>query len=306
MLGYTRAPVPGPGPHYDFPSGQAQSPLHIKRPSLGQAQGQGQRGIGSQPGQRQSIAPGTVKYGQTPLGDPPLQARPSAPDPSMHPQFSHFAAVNESPATPGSYQTGPDALGHGSDKKGKKRGRPSKADNEIRAAQALARGEPWPPVKKSKIPRTSAEAPAGPGDGAAPQFPTNKIAEKPKITPESEAISGQRQAPSSQKINATSGEEQRSPGDEPHSPEMMQIDSGKGRSRSTIPETQTSEFPAADSLLARMQAQAEQSAQAIESRDDTHDPTVEPAQADTVQSSVTLQQETTTQTEQPRSTISQA
>lgn len=306
MLGYTRAPVPGPGQHYEMLGGAGQSPLQPKRPSLGPGQGQGQQRTSNQSVRGQSIAQGSLKYGQPPVGDLPLKARPSAPDPSMAPKFSHFPAVNEPPATPGSYQAGPDALGHGSDKKGKKRGRPSKAESEIRAAQALARGEPWPPVKKAKNPRTSAEGATASGDGGNAPFPTKKVARKPKTNPESGLAFGEGQAPPAQTTSTVPAEEQASPRDEAHGPEKMQVDPAKDQLRSTIPETQASEFPAPESLLAGMQAQAEQSAQAAKSGDDTHVPKTQPTQTETVQSSSTLQQEATPQTEQPRSAMSEA
>ena len=307
MLGYAQAKFPGPGQHYEFLRGAAQSPLQAKRPAVGPGQGQGQRGTGTQPIPGQSVVQGSVKYGHPTVGDLPLQARPSAPDPSMHPQFSHFAAVNEPPTTPGSYQTGPDALSHGSDKKGKKRGRPSKAENEIRAAQALARGEPWPPIKKAKNPRTSTEGATGPGDGAAASVLTKKVVRKPKTKPESGSAFRAGQAPAAQMVSTISTDQELPPRDEAHESDEMQIDPAKDQLRSTIPETQASEFPAADSLLAGMHAQAEQSALlAAKSGDATNVPKTEPTPSETVQSSITLQQEATPQTEQPRSAMSQA
>lgn len=69
------------------------------------------------------------------------------------PGFSSFPSVNNpSPAhglpslsqSPGGRQQ-------------KKRGRPSKAEHELRAAEAAARGEPYPPPKKVRTPKPSTE-----------------------------------------------------------------------------------------------------------------------------------------------------
>lgn len=304
MLGFTRAPIPGSGQHYEFVGGPAPAPLQTKRPSLSQGQGHGQRGTGNQPIQGQPTVTSSLKYGQPPLGDPPLQARPSAPDPSMHPQFSHFAAVNEPPPHPGPYQAGPDALGHGSDQKGKKRGRPSKAEYEIRAAQAIARGEPWPPIKKAKNPRTSVEGVAGSSEGADSPNLTKKVARKPKAKVSPGTTLGEGQAPATQVTRTVYAEDLRSPEDEIRGPDRMQIDPVEGQMKSTIPETQASKFPTADSLLAGMQEQAKQGAQAAKAGEDTHISKPEPTQTETVQSSITIHQEATPQKEQPISTTS--
>lgn len=101
-------------------------------------------------------------------GELPIQARPSIPDPSMQPQFSHFAAVNEASRTPRNYQTGQEGRSTGSDKKGKKRGRPSKAEYEERAALAAARGEVYPPPKKLKAPKPLVKEAPGVGTQESP------------------------------------------------------------------------------------------------------------------------------------------
>ena len=305
LLGFPRGSVSGPGQHPPITGAAEQSPLQNKRPSLGQGQVAGQRGGFNPPTQGQVGTPGSVNYGQPPTGDLPLQARPSAPDPSMHPQFSHFAAVNEPPPTPGAYQTGRDAPAYASDKKGKKRGRPSKAEIEIRAAQALARGEPWPPLKKTKTPRTSVEGAPGPGEGEAGPGSKNKPGRKPKAKSGPVAASGEGQMPAAQAAGTVSGEETQSPEDEAQGADPMQVDVAEGHTKSTIPETQASEFAAPESLLAGMREQAGQSAQAVEAKENAEIPQTAPTQPETVQSSVTVKQDPTPQN-QPRSTMSQA
>ena len=66
----------------------------------------------------------------------------------------HFPPVNASSDLP-PHQPSP--IASTSDKLGKKRGRPNKAEYERRAAAAAERGEPYPPPKKIKTPRQSTE-----------------------------------------------------------------------------------------------------------------------------------------------------
>ena len=87
---------------------------------------------------------------QYPSGEGPM-----AVDRIIQPRISDFSAVNE-PFNP---QSTPITPGPGEPPK-KKRGRPSKAEYEIRLAEYAARGEPLPPPRKPKTPKRSAERPA--------------------------------------------------------------------------------------------------------------------------------------------------
>lgn len=84
---------------------------------------------------------------QYPSGDGPM-----AVDRIIQPRISDFSSVNE-PFNPPS---APTSAGPGEPPK-KKRGRPSKAEYEIRLAEYAARGEPLPPPRKPKTPKRSAE-----------------------------------------------------------------------------------------------------------------------------------------------------
>lgn len=86
---------------------------------------------------------------QYPSGDGPM-----AVDRIIQPRISDFSAVNE-PFNPS--PLAPTATGLGEPPK-KKRGRPSKAEYEIRVAEYAARGEPLPPPRKPKTPKRSAES----------------------------------------------------------------------------------------------------------------------------------------------------
>lgn len=87
---------------------------------------------------------------QYPSGEGPM-----AVDRIIQPRISDFSSVNE-PFNP---QSTPTAAVPGEPPK-KKRGRPSKAEYEIRLAEYAARGEPLPPPRKPKTPKRSGERPA--------------------------------------------------------------------------------------------------------------------------------------------------
>jgi len=103
------------------------------------------------------------------LGRPEYQATPPKPrkrpvpsgdvsttaDRTIQPRVPSFAAIND-PNDPSNFTSAPVGTGEPPKKK-KKRGRPSKAEHEIRAAEAAARGEPYPPPKKPRTPRPSAQ-----------------------------------------------------------------------------------------------------------------------------------------------------
>lgn len=102
-----------------------------------------------------------------------------AVDRIIQPRVSEFSAVNEPFSSP---HQPPAPVPAGEPPK-KKRGRPSKAEYEIRLAEYAARGESYPAPRKSKTPRQSTEsyAPtavmfppgtADTGEGRAPRTPT--------------------------------------------------------------------------------------------------------------------------------------
>ncbi|KAL8699159.1 MAG: hypothetical protein Q9224_001534 [Gallowayella concinna] len=71
----------------------------------------------------------------------------------LQPRGPGFATVNDLPEST-AYPLG---LADPGDQRKKKRGRPSKAEAEIKAAEYAARGEPYPPPRKSKNPKLSSE-----------------------------------------------------------------------------------------------------------------------------------------------------
>lgn len=93
---------------------------------------------------------------------PPMvkpKKRPYGSDGSMavdriiQPRTSEFSSVNETYHSP----LHPVAPSSGGEPPKKKRGRPSKAEYEVRVAEYAARGEPYPAPRKSKAARHSAE-----------------------------------------------------------------------------------------------------------------------------------------------------
>ena len=148
----------------------------------------------------------------------------------------------------------------------KKRGRPSKAEHEIRAAQAAERGEIYPPPKKFKTPRPSIEGGApvavmttplttealSPGTTSSDK---KKRRGRPKQHPEVSKLS----------LEATA-----------HAVEQMQAEAGEVPEQS-VPETQAPEYTSPYHTLAEMQEYAD--------REDTR--MTEP---ETAESSYTMQQ----------------
>ncbi|KAL9029894.1 MAG: hypothetical protein Q9196_001918 [Gyalolechia fulgens] len=67
----------------------------------------------------------------------------------LQPRTPGFVTVNE-PIESSAY---PPALAENIDQRKKKRGRPSKAEVEVKAAEYAARGEPYPPPRRSKNPK---------------------------------------------------------------------------------------------------------------------------------------------------------
>lgn len=76
-----------------------------------------------------------------------------AVDRIIQPRTSEFSAVNENYQSP----LHPAAPNPGGEPPKKKRGRPSKAEYEVRVAEYAARGEPYPAPRKSKASRHSTE-----------------------------------------------------------------------------------------------------------------------------------------------------
>ncbi|KAL8917044.1 MAG: hypothetical protein Q9172_005997 [Xanthocarpia lactea] len=77
----------------------------------------------------------------------------------LQPRGPGFATIND-PPEPTAYPVG---LADPGDHRKKKRGRPSKAEAEIKAAEYAARGEPYPPPRKSKNPKLSSEGASATG-----------------------------------------------------------------------------------------------------------------------------------------------
>ena len=190
--------------------------------------------------------------------------------PALH-QYQ-FAPINE-PSNPSAFHPAPLVHTELADKSGKKRGRPSKAERELREAEARARGEVYQPTKrKPKTPRPSAEG---------------------TITGETEEESSSKKRSKKPKLSFEPMGPPLHPGSEnppfaaPHYPvaEQMQLDPTESHPRSTIPETQASSgFGASDSLIAAMQEQANRP-QATPPSLDSQQPSTQLA---TAQSSVTL------------------
>ncbi|KAI4260266.1 MAG: hypothetical protein LQ352_000388 [Teloschistes flavicans] len=71
------------------------------------------------------------------------------PNRELQPRTPGFLTVNE-PIEPVAYPVG---LADSGEQRKKKRGRPSKAEAEVKAAEYAARGEPYPPPRKPKNPK---------------------------------------------------------------------------------------------------------------------------------------------------------
>ena len=225
------------------------------------------------------LAPGSSN--QAAVAPKPKKKRPSSgpgqpvpPDAPLQPQQFQFAPINEA-SNPTAFQAVSLAPGETPEKAGKKRGRPSKAERELREAEAAARGEVYQPTKRKKqTPRPSAEGVGvqSAGEGEAEATPdSRKKSKKPKTTSV---------APMAPPMGVPTQGEPGVPA-AVGSGDQMQIDTPERPVTSTIPETQISEFQATESLLAGMREQAAQS---------EAPKTTAPSQIETAQSSMTLQQ----------------
>lgn len=128
----------------------------------------------------------------------------------------------------------------------KKRGRPSKAEQEIRAAQAAERGETYPPPKKVKTPRSSM---AGGAPIAVMTTTPTTEAPSPGMTSTDKRKRGRpgKTHPEGSKssLEATA-----------HAVEQMQADSGN-ISGEVVAETQAPEYTSPYHTLADMQEQTD-------------------------------------------------
>lgn len=170
-----------------------------------------------------------------------------ATDAPAPPQQYQFAPINE-PSNPSAFHPVPLIHTEPLDKSGKKRGRPSKAERELREAEARARGEVYQPTKrKPKTSRPSAEG-AGTGE-TGEEFGSTKKIKKPRLSTEPIGLP---MASDSERPSFVA----------PQSPlvESTPIEPAESQSRSTIPETQASSgFGAPDSLVAAMHEQVARS-----------------------------------------------
>lgn len=130
----------------------------------------------------------------------------------------------------------------------KKRGRPSKAEQEIRAARAAERGEIYPPPKKVKTPRPSME-----GRGA----PVAVMATPPTTEAPSPAVISTEKRKRGRPAKAQPEASKLSLEATAHAVEQMQAEAGHV-SGEMVAETQAPEYTSPYHTLAEMQQQAEQ------------------------------------------------
>lgn len=181
---------------------------------------------------------------------------PVIADRTLQPQLSNFPSVNAS-SDPVALQTAPSTtIG---EPPRKKRGRPSKEEFDKRVAEAARRGEVYPPPRKRKTPRPSAEGvpgatmdtPAMLQAGTTGEGSTGKKrAKKPnpvtvESNPDREVTESKLAPDATEALEATASA----------ADNKMQIDT-EGAVPSPIPETQTMEFPTRESLLARTREHA--------------------------------------------------
>ncbi|KAL8981880.1 MAG: hypothetical protein Q9177_005440 [Variospora cf. flavescens] len=89
----------------------------------------------------------------------PIAETPGGLNRELQPRTQAFVTVNEPLESP-AY---PPGLLDSAEQRRKKRGRPSKAEVEVKAAEYAARGEPYPPPRRSKNPKPSSEGTASLG-----------------------------------------------------------------------------------------------------------------------------------------------
>ena len=183
-------------------------------------------------------------------------------DRTMQQQQSTFPSVNApSPSGSFAFQAVP-GTSTGEPPR-KKRGRPSKEEFDKRVAEAAQRGEIYPPPRKRKPPRPSTDSIVNDpvsltgtsepgavieGEGSAGK----KRAKKPKAIP---AVSGPPPNVSEGHLEPGSTDTNRVFEATASAADAMQIVPGEP-TRSIIPETQGSDFPARESLLEGMREHA--------------------------------------------------
>ncbi|KAJ6127534.1 hypothetical protein N7523_003146 [Penicillium sp. IBT 18751x] len=174
---------------HDIPLPQGRSlnsckmAFYTMQQGLPEAQGQGQgQGQGQSQGQGQGQP--TLNPPPAPIQRPELTGTSTSIDPTLRKRPLYPA---EKPIAPRAIQPRPPAstASHSSESSAqlsprfdiatgeppRKRGRPSKAETERRKAAAEARGEPYPPPRRSGSERlkiASPSSPAGPGPGPGP------------------------------------------------------------------------------------------------------------------------------------------
>lgn len=156
---------------------------------------------------------------------------------TIQPRPVAFASVNG--------QEGPTAVESDEPPK-KKRGRPSKAEQEIRAARAAERGETYPPPKKVKTPRTSM---AGGAPTAVMTTTPTAEARSPGMTSTDKRKRGRpgKTQPEASKLSLEATA---------HAVEQMQAES-ENVSAEVVAETQAPEYTSPYHTLADMQEQAD-------------------------------------------------
>ncbi|KAK3169379.1 hypothetical protein OEA41_008762 [Lepraria neglecta] len=195
----------------------------------------------------------------------PSEGSPTIADRTLQPQLSNFPSVN-APSDPVAFQTAPSTTS--GEPPRKKRGRPSKEEFDKRVAEAAQRGEVYPPPRKRKTPRSSAEGVPGAtmanpamaqagttGEGSAGKKRARQPNPVPAESNPDPEVTESKLAPDATERNvaleATASAADR-----------MQIDT-EGAVPSPIPETQATEFPAQESLLAGMREHAAREAPEI-------------------------------------------
>lgn len=162
---------------------------------------------------------------------------PSIPvNPALQPRGSAFATINDLSVSPGA------PAGTGEPPR-KKRGRPSKEEHQRRAAEAAERGEPYPPPRKTKTPRQSA-------DGTAPTaIMFTPVATRPggmgeSFVEQKQARNSYGEGPGKFSLEATAS-----------AAEQMQAEV-EGNKKPTIPETQSAGLPGPSKLVAELREHA--------------------------------------------------
>ena len=195
--------------------------------------------IPHQPAVRPEYQPPVPKPKKRPI---PSGDASTTADRTIQPRVSSFAAVND-PNDPPTFPSAPASTDEPPTKK--KRGRPSKAEHEIRAAEAAARGEPYPPPKKTRTPRPSAEGAAPFANMFTPVVAGSRGMEE-SITPKRPA---RPKKPKHTAVRTLSLEETA------HAADQMQTELG-GETGTTLPENQTPGQSGPENLMVELQEHA--------------------------------------------------